>query len=207
MIASDAVRLCAAIYDPTTLPWDRFWDAGGPDGICVGQNGSTLVFRGSVTPEDWFRDLKGNPIEDQVLGGVETGFMEGMHEFYAEIVDGLSQNPIVCGHSLGAARALLFGALLTANHRPPAAIVTFGSPMPGFQKLAAMLNIVPVSSYKNRFDPVTDVPVPFYPDKPYMHPRALLPLDIKPPLTDCSLFADHHIGLYMQGILGGLAQP
>lgn len=204
MIAdADAVRLCAEIYSSPETSWERYFDGDEPSGICAAVHDDVLIFRGSVTQEDWFRDLQAQPTRHPKLGGVDFGFMEGLDGFYTKIVDSLSLRTVVCGHSLGAARALLFGALLAADGRPPAAIITFGSPRPGFSQLAEILKPVPIRSYKNRFDPVTDVPVPFYPDLPYVHPRALLPLNVKPPLADCSIFADHHIELYEQGIIGG----
>jgi hypothetical protein len=66
---------------------------------------------------------------------------------------------------------------------------------PGFLRLSEILAPVAIRSYKNRFDPVTDVPLTLYPDLPYMQPRAQIQLDVKPPLDDVSFFSDHHIGL------------
>lgn len=205
---ADCVRLCSAIYNPVSK-WDRYFDGTAPDGICAGVKlgieSDVVVFRGSITQEDWFRDLKAKPYPHPVLGGVEFGFMEGLDEFFSQVTKFLGQRTIICGHSLGAARALLFGALLTAAGRAPTAIVTFGSPLPGFIQLAQILKTVPIHSYKNRYDPVTCVPFPIYPDYPYMHPRGFINLNVKPPLEDFSVFADHHINLYEAGIVAAEA--
>lgn len=199
---ADAVRLCAEIYKSTN--WDRYFDGTGPDGICAAIHDDAIIFRGSVTQEDWFRDIRANPFNHKILGGVEYGFMEGIDEFFTKVSDSIGFNSIVCGHSLGAARAILFGGLLAAAGRPPAAIITFGSPLPGFMQLAKLLAKVPIRSYKNRYDPVTCVPVPVYPHLPYMHPRALIQINVKPPFDDVGIFADHHIGLYETGVIGGV---
>ena len=199
MIDIDAVRLCAAIYDPET-PWASLWKGTDPDGIYAAVSANYLVFRGSVTGADWARDFRANPIMHPKLGGVEFGFMEGIDEFANKVVPSLGDNPIVCGHSLGAARAVLFGALLAANGKPPAAIVAFGCPKPGFLRLSEILAPVSIRSYKNRFDPVTDVPLTFYPDLPYIQPRAQIQLDVKPAPDDFGFFADHHVNLYVEGV-------
>lgn len=198
---ANAVRLAAAIYDPNSV-WDRRWVGVEPDGIFAALKDNVLVFRGSVTVEDWLRDLRGLPIQHPLLGGVEKGFMEGLDEFYAEIVDSLGEDPVIVGHSLGAARALLFAGLLVANKRPVSKVVTFGSPRPGCKSLSVLLEDTPIFSYKNRFDPVTNAPVPILPDMPYMHPRPLIKINIPPALDAIGIFADHNINLYVKGVAG-----
>lgn len=193
--------LCADSYD-NSIVWDHIYPETDISLVWAAikkiDNTDVIVFRGSVTPEDWFQDFQAVPIYHNLLGGVEKGFLEGLDEIYAKVSLVIGKNPIVTGHSLGAARACIFGGLLAATNNPPAATVGFGCPRPGYDKLTEILEPIPVRLYRNRYDPVTEVPVPVPLLCPWQHPRYLIHLSV-PPLDD-GVLADHNITLYQAGV-------
>lgn len=195
----DIVRVCASSYDPS-FKWDVLWDGTYSNGVYAGLAGNVLCFRGSVTAEDWFRDLNAEAEDDNVLGGLHAGFAEGMPEFVAKNVEFLHSDTIVCGHSLGAARALICAGYMIKAGIIPRAIIVFGCPRPGFRRLADTLSFHKCArSYRNRFDEVTTVPRAF-PCLPYVDALPFIDLDVKPHPADFDLFlADHHIELYEAG--------
>ena len=194
-------HVCLASYASPALKWDRIWGANaGTCGIYACLAGNVLCFRGSVTVEDWLRDLDAVAIDDPYLGGLHAGFAEGMRQFYEATIQLLHPDTIVCGHSLGAARALIMAGYMAQGGLKPKAVITFGSPRPAFEMLEDQLSLVTIRSYKNRCDPVTYVPVPLYPLLRYMHPRDLIPIDAKPSFNDLEPLADHHIELYAEGV-------
>ncbi len=207
----DLAQLCRGLYAyPGDLPvsWDHL-DYGDGDGVCwaVKVLGDTdvLVFRGSVTLQDWLRDLGAwaTPWGHDLLGPVHPGFFLGMEQVYAEVLTFLvpGRDVVVAGHSLGAARATLLTGMMCARGRAPAARVVFGEPKPGFARLQDLLLPVPARSYRNgdavAHDVVTDVPFSFPPED-YVHPTALS-LVCEPPSEDdgqYGMFAWHGIRLY-----------
>ena len=163
----DLVQACADSY---TLPdhyWMHSWSA---DDINVKHrviNGCDIVsFRGTADVVDWFTDFKAWPADDPVLGMCHAGFLEGMDRVFSEVLPVLGQVIYVTGHSLGAARALIFAALCRKAGRPPAALVGFGTPRVGGSKLASILEGTPMRLYRNGLDPVTEVPLGLL----YQHP-------------------------------------
>lgn len=179
-------------------------------GVCLGTRNfddvTIICFRGSTTFLDWRRDFENGAqmIYDQQLGGVHPGFLVGIRDALLRIEVKESVNPIwIVGHSLGAGRALICAGLLAAEGLllPADQIVTFGSPRPGGQKLKNILADVPIRSYKNRCDPITDVPFDIPYIDPYVHPRDLIQVDVAPPELDSWIqFADHHDDLYLKAM-------
>ncbi len=201
--------------DLATLSWSCYFNVATFDRV-VDLNGDwagikhypdnehVIAFRGSTTIEDWLRDFQGLMIQDPELGGVETGFMKGIRDVLANVGDEI--NGLYCpklyitGHSLGAARALLFAALVCAQGHAQAIqkVAVFGSPRPGGVKVLKLLNNVPVNSYKNGNDLVCDVPFDIQNFAPYMHPRQLIKVDVPPPEDDSwGPLARHHSELYL----------
>lgn len=167
-------------------------------GVIDNIESTILAFRGSVCFLDWWRDFEAFAIFDDQLGAVERGFLEGLHDVFAQLDK--SRPMVLTGHSLGAAHAQLIGGLCIANNIEVDKIVVFGSPRPGYAHLKSLLQDTPVFSYKNRHDPVTDVPFTL-PDFPYASMRDFIKLDAAPPDGDEWLFlADHHSELYMQAL-------
>jgi hypothetical protein len=92
---------------------------------------------------------------------------------------------VICGHSLGAARAVIISALLTLSGRQPIARICFGEPRAGFDKLKSILAPIRVQrSYRNRdnkgHDVITDVPFSLPPLFAYEHPTELIDLTVVP---------------------------
>lgn len=201
-------------FDLATLSWSCYNDTAAFDRI-VDLNGDwtgikhypsnehVIAFRGSTTIQDWYRDFQGLMIQDPDLGGVETGFMRGIRDVLAHVgdeVEGPLPQLYVTGHSLGAARALLFaGLLVTQGHsRCLKRVSVFGSPRAGGRKLVELLDPIDVHIYKNRFDPVCDVPLEIPLLEPYRHVRPLIAVDEPPSELDpWGIVADHHSELYV----------
>lgn len=205
---TDLVNLCAGIYDPSSQ-WDHLFFGAQDDDIYAGikkiNDTSVLCFRGSVSATDWFRDfmvLPHEPLDHPQLGIVHAGFYEGMDEFFEEVSPLLGPNPFITGHSLGAARAWLFGGLLTAANNNPCRITVFGSPKPGGQQLASLLASVSKGSYRNGEDPVTEVPL-WIGYHMAIEPVAFTGLKIEPTDWSEGPMAWHSINLYEKGLTGG----
>lgn len=107
---------------------------------------TVVVFPGSKSALDYERDLMSIKEEqDLQLGGVGDGWLLGARDIYKELVPLIPVNlPVFFeGHSLGAARAFVQGALFIANGYNPKMIniITFGCPRPGAQKLIDIAKI------------------------------------------------------------------
>lgn len=203
----DCIDACWNSYYDTTK-FDVFFpgdDATG--GVAVGirklQGVSLVCFRGSVTAEDWALDFFAVPHPAALhpdLGMLHAGFASGMDIAFGIIAPLLEDKVVITGHSLGAARALIFGGMLQLAGVPPKGIVVFGQPKPGFQKLADILATIPVRSYKNMDDAVTHVPLSIL-DLRYVHPRALIPVSAPPERGDpWGFLGAHHCDLYRKAI-------
>lgn len=203
----DLARLCAS-SESDAAGFD-FIDAGAKTGVWFGikyvDGYDIIVFRGSLlfsggklTP-DWLRDFNSRMILVDKLGDVHAGFYEQMPEVYQLIQPRLRGLPVVItGHSLGAARAIIYSAISPIR---PVRIVIFGCPRPGTQRLADIFLNDDITSYKNRHDPVTDVPVfvplefPYVPaTSQYARVDGMVDFNLGPP------WADHHADNYVKGI-------
>lgn len=164
-----------------------------------------VFFEGSYNFPDWVSNFKANMIQVDGLGGVEFGFHENITETLGDILSMIPKDkPVfVGGHSRGSAHADIFGALLI-NLGYQVTVVVFGSPRPGDHNLAAILTRGTHRAYKNRHDPVTNVPEPlFLPYWPYIHPTPFIMMNQKPSagiFDTWGPLADHHFYLYLQGI-------
>lgn len=213
----DIAKLCNAIYaaDPlaTGVDWKHLDDGTQDDGVIWGlaiiENISVVVFRGSVTGEDFARDLETAYWPDRDLGPVHLGFLQGIKDVWDEVAPALVSGAwVATGHSLGAARASLLAALGIVRGISPRARVVFGEPRAGFDKLQTILSALPAGksvSYRNGdddgHDRVTDVPF-FIPEIfPYVHPTTLIDVS-EPPSdpTDKGPFRYHHMPLYLAAI-------
>lgn len=202
----EASNYCAACYSSRAL-FDAVYSGLATQEVWLGVKDLSdclvIAFRGSISFLDWQRDLNSIMISDPVLGGVEAGFMEGMHDVYNKLSPLISSKPIlITGHSLGAARALIFAGLLEVAGVKPEKVVIFGSPRPGAEKLKFILSGMAINSYRNRHDPVPNCPFDL-PGMPYVHPRDLIQVDAPPSQPDTwGLLADHHIQLYQTAMKG-----
>lgn len=169
-----------------------------------------VCFRGSVTIDDWIRDLVAVPetVNHPELGPLHAGFAKGMQDVTDLVRWGLRPEVTyaVTGHSLGAARAWIFAGMML-KVRMPSRVCVFGSPRPGFARLAAALaapGIISMVSYRNAtpigHDRVTDLPPAFPPELPWCQPVALTDIAEPPDPADLSPFRFHHMALYGKGM-------
>lgn len=203
-------------FDLATLSWSCYFDTATFDRV-VDLNGDfagikhyddchVIAFRGSTTFEDWFRDFQGLMVTDPSLGGVDMGFMRGIRDVLAHVGDeigGVAPKLYITGHSLGAARALLFAALVASQGHGKfiQRATVFGCPRPGGKAVYELLAPIQINSYKNRADPVCDVPFEIPLIEPYRHPRASIPVNVAPEPGDLwGLLADHHSELYIKAM-------
>jgi pimeloyl-ACP methyl ester carboxylesterase len=134
-------------------------------GIAYEVTDSVICCRGSQVTEDWIRDFAVLPRWTR-LGVVHAGFWAGMLDLYAA-VKGVT-NPVIVGHSLGAAHARLLAGLFILDGKPVRDLVAFASPRPAFANLRRVIEKggAPHRSYRFSNDPVPTVPfeIPFLPD-------------------------------------------
>jgi Lipase (class 3) len=212
----DIAELCLGIYTyPGTITWDHYDSGADSDEICWGvkvvEGTDVLVFRGSITFEDWRRDFDvwTNPFGHLQLGPVHPGFLLGVDQVLAEYRQAAKGPLFVAGHSLGAGRASVLCGLAIVAGVTPIGRVVFGEPRPGFAQLADLIKPISHSlSYRNgkpgtfEHDLVTDVPYYLGLYK-YVHPTALVDVSALPPLLDeWGIFSYHHMQLYLQAISG-----
>lgn len=208
----DLVRLAQAIYQgPQAVAWGHYEAPPSDDGICWGfreLNGfAILVFRGSASFQDWWRDgISAIAIQDPDLGPLPLGFAEGLDGAINAMLPLAANLPIlVVGHSLGAARAVIAAAKLAQRGLTVAGVVAFGCPRPGQQKLWDVLRAhgITVRVYQNQSDLVTDAPF-----SPFLPPPSPIRLAVMPQPNDTfDVFAAHHIWEYSQGVMDLLAIP
>lgn len=204
----DLLDVAARLYDPAQA---AFWDHIFVDENCYCaikyiDGGSVLVFRGSVSVFDWFNDLTEDPIEDHQLGAVHGGFYRGVRDKYQSVMAALKGETTVVGHSLGAARAMLFGGLMLANGPPPRAIRAWGCPRPGFSRLSEIVATCPDARwYRNQSDPVTFVPWRLGDFKHCGEMRQVhaTPIDG----DEWGPLRDHHLSQYRAGMIAAEAVP
>ena len=122
---------------------------------------NTIVFRGSATESDWLKDFEAFPISDSLLGKIERGFAQGMKEVFLWLSKHGPHNPIITGHSLGGAHAVILAGYYKAMHIAFAELVTFGCPRPGYAALRNLLKGSNMIAYRNGADIVPTVPKAF----------------------------------------------
>ena len=166
-IIKSASSLALSLYGHpggVAVTWTRRTD----DPICWGivkvDGVWYLVFRGSVTRDDWLHDFEALAFWDDYLKAhVHPGFLDCVADVLAEAMGVIGDDPfVICGHSLGAARAAIAAAYAIVDGKPPLARIVWGEPRPGFADLAKILTAIPNYSFVNGgtgdYDRVTDVP-------------------------------------------------
>jgi hypothetical protein len=206
--AKDYMRIYA---DDPTKDSGYCWMApinGGYVGLTKRAGVVYVDWRGSTTPKDWLWNFEADPTMDGSLGMLHKGFAKGVWAVQDTVTAQINSMPcVVRGHSRGAAQAAIFAGHLTVLKHAPLRVVLWGCPRPGFSKLKELLAPIPVASYKNLNDPVTDVPfcldLPGHAlDLPYEHVRRFTQLTARPNVIQAvwGLLAPHHMELYAKGL-------
>ncbi len=107
-----------------------------------------LIFRGTVTDQEWFQNLRIQlvPFLLPNFGKVHDGFLQTYNLFRAEILDTLEKTPrgsrlFIAGHSLGGALATIALPDIGARTgRKAAALYTYGSPRIGDNAFVTAFN-------------------------------------------------------------------
>ena len=130
-----------------------------------------LVFRGTMTTNEWVADLKVRLVPCPFLGSgkVHDGFLHTYELFRVTILDAVGATEgmsrlFITGHSLGAGLATLAAADIATTARPfPLTAYTYASPRVGDRQFAADYNArLGLRSYRiaNTCDMVVSVPFP-----------------------------------------------
>jgi len=199
----ELAELCQAIYEsPSPVSWDKEYISPLFSHAALKRiNGvAYVVRRGSRSPEDWYRDLgfwpmRCPPLNTHVHGGIIAGVLWTFDQIEADIGD----DPFVLtGHSLGAGEAILQGGLMIAAGKHPQAVVAFEPPRVAFKSLCDPDR---TRCYRNRADPVPEVPVfeiplvgCYVPEKPF------IALDGPADPADTSPLREHHITCVIAGL-------
>lgn len=203
--AAVLAQLCADVYTETPKTFLHVWNFGGTVAAHekIGDT-DVVVFRGSLTPQDWVRNLEVFPVWDSRIGFVHGGFLTGVNDVLIAMSLLVGPKVVVTGHSLGGARARILAALLAYHTIPALQCCVFGSPRPGFANMRRVLEKsgTLLQSYRNREDPVPLVP---FMGGLYEHTDQWVSLDAPAAPDDLEPLRDHHMVHYMEG-LGKLVQ-
>lgn len=128
-------------------------------------DGAAMAFRGTEDTEDWLDNMRVMPWRQSGVGWCHAGWLKGVNKAWPQILRDLYAYqglPIyLTGHSKGGAEAAIVAARLCGLGRAPYALVTFGSPKPGFAGIGRILteHRVEIRRYVNGADGVPLTPV------------------------------------------------
>jgi Lipase (class 3) len=154
----DLAAYVAALYDaPAATPWLYLSnpDANVYIGIMRANGYLVVTLRGSFNLGDWLADLRARPIARPAgrpeLADVHAGFYDGTQEAWDIIASRIAPDDklVFCGHSLGAARAVLLAGTARAHGLKPHFIACWGEPPPLMPAGNAWVTGIPGVSYRN----------------------------------------------------------
>jgi Lipase (class 3) len=130
------------------------------------------------------------------IGWVHAGFLDLAWTVLGKLRPAMAAAPYaICGHSLGAAEALLIGATMIDEGSPPIKIGAFAPPRVGDATFVKVATSVPLCAYRFGDDPVPTVPWPI----PIFFPYRQVPLtQIGQPMADS--FKCHAIANYVAAV-------
>lgn len=160
------VQVAAATYVPGAVADFRGADGAvqvfrtAVDGLAV------YAIEGTHDSLGWALDFMALPLPSHVsenhpdVGWTHSGMTAALDSVWGPLVKALFAEPAyaICGHSLGAALAILATGRMVVMKHPPVQWAAFAPPRVGFQKLIELVATVPGNAYRNGNDPVTDVP-------------------------------------------------
>jgi len=200
---SELVDFAAATYLPDAVP--SFSSIEGALRIFVTMRGDGLTIiaiEGTHNLPGWAIDfcalsMRDHPgINHPSLGWLHSGFYASSLLLLPSIAAIVARGPFaICGHSLGAALAVLIAAELTVNGTSPVKVAAFAPPRAGGDKLVEVIKSIPNSGYDFGNDPVPHIPFRILPLWPYQQVPCVR---IGKPMVD--EFACHHIENYVTGV-------
>ena len=205
---SALVDLAAGTYQPGRIPFISSADGAADVFVTRDPDITHISVEGTHNVQGWAADFFALYVADTVQAGAAHAVTNhptlGMLHagFYALALGLVGRLSLTAkagpydieGHSLGAALALLLGALLIDDGLPPIKIGAFAPPRVGGTRFVKIATSVPFCAYRFGNDPVPDVPFTL-PGFPY----AQVPLkQIGMPKIDP--FECHHIANYVEGV-------
>ena len=199
----ELVNAAAATYAPDAKPFISDIDSAIQVFLTTRSDGLNIIaIEGTHDALGWALDFFALAVEDQE--GVNHPTLGFLHAgFYAaalKVLPRLSLHAVhpyaICGHSLGAALALMLGALLIDDGMAPVKIGAFAPPKCGGDQFVKVASSVPFCAYRFGLDPVPLVPMAL-PTFPYRQMQ-LVELDASNKEPD--IFAYHSIGNYVNGV-------
>ncbi|VWB75758.1 lipase, class 3 [Burkholderia lata] len=123
-------------------------------GLCV-------AFPGTDNLDCVAADLDAHPIDIIGIGQVHHGFWSAWGAIAVDVLAAIDGRPVtLVGHSLGAAIAIMAAAAMVVGGNPPAAVYGFEPPRVSTNgSVAALLEKVPLSLFKNGNDIVPELPL------------------------------------------------
>ena len=197
-----SAQLCVEVYDSGPSAWAHYYDRPGLTvGHRVVDGYDTLTFKGTDDVPGMIRDaMAAVPIWDEDIGLAAAGFVEGLADVAAWAKDFVALPVWLQGHSLGGAQARnCAGKMIVAGWKV-AGLHVFGSPRPSVGgNLARVFDKagLPRTSWRNRNDPIPEVPPPF--PIPFRHTEDYGLMDEHAAPDDLTPFRDHHGPLYLAG--------
>jgi hypothetical protein len=214
---SELVEAAAATYLANAVP--NFQDDDRAIKVFVTKRTSDglniIAIEGTHDPLGWALDFLAAEVEDQqgmnhaTLGWIHAGFYSSAVVALTRCALIAAEGPYaICGHSLGAALALLIGSLLSQDQLDgrslaPVKIGAFAPPRVGDSTFVKVATSIPLCAYRYNVDPVPQVPLTISPAFPYMPvPMTALPGPSIPLFAITRRLACHNIANYVAGVKG-----
>lgn len=207
----ELVSAAAATYAPGATPF--FEDVDQAVRVFTSKSAAgvnIIAVEGTHDALGWAADFVALSVADQqgmnhaTLGFIHAGFYTTALTALARCALVAAEGPYaICGHSLGAALALLIGAMLSQDvfegrALTPVKIGAFAPPRVGGADFIKVATAVPFCAYRYGDDVVPEVPLSLPPLLPYVQvPLTALADTHKPGLGP---FGCHHIDNYVAGV-------
>jgi len=126
--------------------------------------GLIVAFPGTDNLDCVAADLDAHPIDVIGIGQVHHGFWKAWGAIAVDVIAAIDGRPVtLVGHSLGAAIAIMAAAAMVVGGKPPTAVYGFEPPRVSTNgSVAAVLEKVPLSLFKNGNDIVPELPLDWY---------------------------------------------
>jgi Lipase (class 3) len=164
---AELVLAAQATYDPAATPAIQALQSSIRIFVTKIPSGNTISVEGTHDIAGWLEDFlaievsgNGHPgANHPTLGWVHAGFLLDAEEVLPAVREVAQDGPYsIAGHSLGAAEALMLGALLTVEGLPPIKIGAFAPPRVGGIDFANVIKSLPLCAYRFGKDIVPEVP-------------------------------------------------